>query len=55
MKVRLNYGRVAAGIYDAMDGLDQYAAASGLEPALLHLIRLRVSQLNGCAYCLDMH
>src|SRR6202051_518323 len=55
MKVRLNYGKVAAGVYDAMDALDQYVNACGLEDSLLHLVRLRASQVNGCAYCLDMH
>ena len=55
MKPRINYAKVAPGVYDAMDGLDSYAASSGLEESLLHLVRLRVSQINGCAYCLDMH
>lgn len=55
MKTRLRYGNAAPGIYDAMDALDQYAAHCGLEEPLLHLVRLRASQLNGCAYCLDMH
>ena len=55
MKARLDYGKVAAGIYDAMDALDQYLAKCGLEESLLQLVRLRASQLNGCAYCLDMH
>ncbi len=55
MKPRLNYGRIASGVYDAMDALDQYLAACGLEESLLHLVRLRASQLNGCAYCIDMH
>jgi AhpD family alkylhydroperoxidase len=55
MNVRLNYGTVAAGIYDAMDALDRYLGECGLESALLHLVRLRASQVNGCAYCLDMH
>jgi AhpD family alkylhydroperoxidase len=55
MKTRLHYGKAAPGIYDAMDALDQYAATCGLEESLLHLVRLRASQLNGCAYCLDMH
>src|SRR5688572_22876264 len=55
MKARLNYARVAAGIYDAMDSLDQYLGNCGLEESLLHLVRLRASQINGCAYCLDMH
>jgi AhpD family alkylhydroperoxidase len=55
MKSRFNYGKAAPGVYDAMDALDQYLAACGLEESLLHLVRLRASQINGCAYCLDMH
>lgn len=55
MKARLNYARIAPGIYDAMDALDQYLGNCGLDPALLHLVRLRASQINGCAYCIDMH
>ena len=54
-KARLNYAKAASGIYDAMDALDQYLAGCGLEPSLLNLVRLRASQINGCAYCLDMH
>jgi len=38
-----------------MDALDQYLAQGSLEEALLHLVRLRASQINGCAYCVDMH
>ncbi|MBK6782154.1 MAG: carboxymuconolactone decarboxylase family protein [Gemmatimonadetes bacterium] len=38
-----------------MDHLDRYLASAGLDDRLLHLVRLRASQLNGCAYCLDMH
>ena len=55
MKARLDYGKVAPGVYEAMDALDQYLAQCGLDESLLHLVRLRASQLNGCAYCLDMH
>ena len=55
MKARLNFARVAPGVYDAMDALDQYVAKCGLEESLLHLVRLRASQINGCAYCIDMH
>ncbi len=39
----------------AMLGLGGYQAHSGLEPSLLELVKLRASQINGCAYCLDMH
>lgn len=55
MKTRLNYARIAPGVYDAMDALDQYLSKCGLEDSLLHLVRLRASQINGCAYCIDMH
>jgi len=53
--VRFNYAKAAPGVYDAMDALDRYLAGCGLEESLLHLVRLRASQINGCAYCLDMH
>lgn len=39
----------------AMMGLEIYLAKSSIEKSLLHLIKFRVSQINGCAYCLDMH
>ena len=55
MKARLNYGKAAEGVYDAMDALDRYIQRSGLEKPLLFLVQLRASQINGCAYCLDMH
>ena len=55
MAPRLNYSKVAPGVYDAMDALDQYLAASSLDRRLLYLVQLRASQLNGCAYCIDMH
>ena len=55
LNTRLRYAEVAPGVYRAMDALDQYLQRCSVEEALLHLIRLRASQLNGCAYCLDMH
>jgi AhpD family alkylhydroperoxidase len=55
MKTRLNYGLVAPGVYDAMDALDRYIQDSGIERPLLLLAQLRASQINGCAYCLDVH
>lgn len=38
-----------------MLGLERYLYESGLDNSLLNLVRLRVSQINGCAYCIDMH
>ena len=55
MKQRINYGKVAQGVYDAMDALDRYLQECGIEKPLLMLVQLRASQINGCAYCLDMH
>jgi AhpD family alkylhydroperoxidase len=55
MKVRVNYGQSAPGVYDAMDAVDRYLAGCGIERTLLFLVQLRASQINGCAYCLDMH
>jgi AhpD family alkylhydroperoxidase len=55
MKARLNYGKAAPGVYPALDALDQYLSECSLDESLLNLVRLRVSQINGCAYCVDMH
>jgi AhpD family alkylhydroperoxidase len=41
--------------YAVLDRLSTVVAASGLEPSLLELVKLRASQLNGCAYCIDLH
>src|SRR5271154_2310775 len=55
MEPRFNYTKAAPGAYHAMLGLEKYLQECGLEQPLLHLIKLRASQVNGCAYCLDMH
>ena len=55
MKPRIDYRQVAPQALDAIAGLECYVAASGLEPPLLHLIKMRASQMNGCAFCIDMH
>ena len=55
MKPRIHYGKCAPGVYEAMGGLDRYLEACGLDETLLRLVRLRASQINGCAYCIDMH
>jgi len=57
--VRLDFDSYAAGFSRAMDHLDRAATkeldAAGIDPKLRELIRVRASQLNGCAYCIDMH
>jgi AhpD family alkylhydroperoxidase len=52
---RLDYGKVAPGAMKAMNALEQYVKASEIEPSLRELVKLRASQINGCAYCVDMH
>jgi AhpD family alkylhydroperoxidase len=52
-RINLNSNR---GVYQAMSALEGYVRkSSGLEPGLLELVRMRASQINGCAFCLDMH
>jgi AhpD family alkylhydroperoxidase len=55
MQSRYNYAKLSSGGYQAMLGLEKYLHQCGLEEGLLHLVKLRVSQINGCAFCLDMH
>jgi len=55
MKTRIERHDVNPAAYRAMLGLEHYLATCGLDKKLLDLIRFRVSQMNGCAYCLDMH
>jgi AhpD family alkylhydroperoxidase len=55
MAQRIDSGKVAPGALQAMNGLEKYLGKSSLEPSLCELVRLRASQINGCAYCIDMH
>jgi AhpD family alkylhydroperoxidase len=55
MSRRFNYDKSAPGAYEAMDALDRFVAGSSLDRRLVMLCQLRASQINGCAYCLDMH
>src|SRR6185436_13507829 len=52
---RFNFVRSAPAGYQAMQALESFLHASGLEKSLIHLVKLRVSQINGCAFCIDMH
>jgi AhpD family alkylhydroperoxidase len=53
--VRLDYAAAAPAAIEAMRGLGRVVESSTLEPLLLELVKVRASQINGCAYCLDMH
>jgi AhpD family alkylhydroperoxidase len=56
MSARLNFAKAAPDAYKAVAALDSYVVKdSGLEPAIVHLIKLRASIINGCAFCVDMH
>lgn len=53
--MRLDYTKASPGGVKAFGGVYGYVTQSGLEDVLVELVYLRVSQINGCAYCLDMH
>ena len=55
MEPRIDFMKVGQGAFNALLGVEKYVHSSGLEPTLLDLIKLRASQINGCAYCIDMH
>lgn len=55
MTQRLEYKDASPKGFQAMLGLEMHARGSGLEHSLLELVKTRASQINGCAYCLDMH
>ena len=55
MKPRISLMNVSPGIIHAMLGLEKQVSNAGLDSKLLDLVRMRASQINGCAYCLDMH
>ena len=54
-QARLEYAKISPGAARAMVGLDAYLRTTSLEPSLLELVKLRASQINECAYCIDMH
>lgn len=55
MEPRIDARRHAQEAQKAMYALEKYLAESGLEHSLIHLMKMRASQINGCAYCIDMH
>jgi len=55
MKARFDLMHAAPGVIQAMLGLERQVRQAGFDPKLIDLVRMRASQINGCAYCLDMH
>ncbi len=55
MEERIDYRKVSPEAVHMLIGLEKYLHESGLEEPLLNLVKLRASQINGCAFCLDMH
>ncbi|MFU1795885.1 carboxymuconolactone decarboxylase family protein [Paenibacillus azoreducens] len=55
MTLRFNYRAVSPHVYQAMVNLQKADSASSIDPVLRELIKIRVSQINGCSFCLDMH
>ena len=55
MEPRLDYTKISPEPLKPLLNLEGYVRRSGLEHSLLHLMKLRVSQINGCGYCIDMH
>jgi len=55
MQPRIDYTKYAPEALKTMLGLEKYISECGLDHGLIHLMKMRASQINGCAYCLDMH
>jgi AhpD family alkylhydroperoxidase len=55
MQTRIDYAKVSPPTAKAVMALEMFLQNSGLDRRLMHLIRLRASLINGCAYCVDMH
>ncbi len=55
MQTRLNFFKAAPEAYQAVLALENFVQSSGLERRFIHLIKLRASIINGCAFCVDMH
>lgn len=55
MQPRLNPFKAAPDLFKALGALETSVQASGLEPPLIELVKIRASQINGCAYCIHMH
>lgn len=54
-KEKLNYYQIDSNALKGMEELERYVKASEIEPSLIELVKIRASQINECAYCIDMH
>lgn len=55
MTSRITDRKAMSGLYEQMEHLETYLATTDLERSLIHLVKLRASQINGCAFCMAMH
>jgi AhpD family alkylhydroperoxidase len=55
VKQRINYIHLSGNAYKSMLGIEQHLNQSSIETGFKHMLKLRASQINGCAYCIDMH
>ena len=55
MEPRIDFRKFSPEALQAMQSMEKYIAGCGLDHKLVHLLKLRASQINGCAYCIDMH
>src|SRR5216683_3770981 len=55
MELRIDYTKYAQDAQKSLYALEKYIVTSGLDHRLIHLLKMRASQINGCAYCIDMH
>src|SRR6202162_1077459 len=55
MEPRIDYSKYALDAQKALFAMEKYIATCGLDHKLIHLIKMRASQINGCAFCIDMH
>ncbi|MEX0924072.1 MAG: carboxymuconolactone decarboxylase family protein [Rhodovibrionaceae bacterium] len=55
MTLRIEYRNVAPAAVEALSGLNAYSDATGIPPLLRRLLEIRVSQINGCRYCIEVH
>ncbi|EPG66347.1 carboxymuconolactone decarboxylase family protein [Leptospira wolffii] len=55
MNTRFNYAKVFPQVLEKMLEMENFAKNAGIEPILYELVKIRASQINGCAFCIDMH